>query len=190
MFLQQCVELEPIYKVCATTYILRTGPDTRSGNEPGERHERRIDKVGQLEIRYLVDGAEKGGLGVFEMTVPAGAIVPPPHSHVDNEECVYVLEGRLRYSVDGVSRDLEPGDWMSTPRGSTHHFINKTDAAVRALVIMTPDIGPQYFHDVGAVVNAGGPHDRVRLAQVMAQYGLVPARPPEPASQPVEQVPG
>ena len=147
-------------------------------------------EVGQLEIRYLVDGAEKGGLGVFEMTVPAGAIVPPPHSHTENEECVYVLEGALRYSVDGVSRDLEPGDWMSTPRGSTHHFINKTDAAVRALVIMTPDIGPQYFHDVGAVVNAGGPPDRVRLAQVMAQYGLVPARPPAPANQPVEQVLG
>ena len=91
-------------------------------------------KVGQIEIRYLVDGAKKGGLGVFEMTVPAGAIVPPPHSHTANEECVYVLEGTLHYSVDGVSRDLEPGDWMSTPRGSTHHFINKTDAAVRALV--------------------------------------------------------
>ena len=89
-------------------------------------------KVGQLEIRYLVDGAEQGGLGVFEMTAPAGASVPPPHSHTDNEECVYVLEGTLRYSVDGVSRDLEPGDWMSTPRGSTHHFINKTDAVVRA----------------------------------------------------------
>ena len=62
-------------------------------------------KVGKLEIHYLVDGAEKGRLGVFEMTVPAGAIVPPPHSHTDNEECVYVLEGTLRYTVDGVSRD-------------------------------------------------------------------------------------
>ncbi len=104
-------------------------------------------KVGQLEIRYLVDGAQKGGLGVFEMKVPAGAIVPPPHSHTDNEECVYVLEGTLRYSVDGVAR-LEPGDWMSTPRGSVHHFINPAETA-RALVIMTPDIGAQYFHDVG-----------------------------------------
>lgn len=147
-------------------------------------------KVGQLEIRYLVDGAEKGGLGVFEMTVPAGAIVPPPHSHTENEECVYVLEGTLRYSVEGVSRDLEPGGWMSTPRGSAHHFVNKTDAAVRALVMMTPDIGPQYFRDVGTVVNAGGPPDRVRLAQVMAQHGLVPARPSVPAHQPVEQVSG
>ena len=147
-------------------------------------------KVGQLGINYIVDGSATASLGMFELTVPPGSNVPPPHSHTDNEECVYVLEGRLRYSVDGVSRDLEPGDWMSTPRGSTHHFINKTDAAVRALVIMTPDIGPQYFHDVGAVVNAGGPPDRVRLAQVMAQYGLVPARPPAPANQPVEQVSG
>ena len=73
-------------------------------------------RVGQLEIRYLVDGAEKRGLGVFEMTVPAGAIVPPPHSHTENEECVYVLEGTLRYSVEGVARDPEPGAWMSPPR--------------------------------------------------------------------------
>ena len=142
-------------------------------------------KVGQLEIRYLVDGADKGGLGVFEMTVPAGAIVPPPHSHTNNEECVYVLEGTLCYCVDGLSRDLEAGDWMSTPRGSTHHFLNKANAAARALVIMTPDIGAQYFHDVGAVVNSAGPPDRAKLAQVMAQYGLIPARPPAQANPPV-----
>lgn len=147
-------------------------------------------KVGQLEIRYLVDGTDKSGLGVFEMTVPAGAMVPPPHSHTGNEECIYVLQGTLHYCVDGVARDLEPGDWMSTPRGATHHFINQTDAAARALIIMTPDIGPQYFHDVGEVVNAGGPPDRARLAQVMARYGLLPARPPVPASLPVEQVRG
>ena len=145
-------------------------------------------KVGQLEIRYLVDGAKKGGLGVFELTVPAGAIVPPPHSHTDNEECVYVLEGTLRYSVDETSRDLGPGDWMSTPPGSTHHFINKSEAPVRALIIMTPDIGRQYFHDVAAVVNAGGPPDRTRLVRVMAQYGVVPAQPPAPAVRPVEPV--
>ena len=134
-------------------------------------------RVGQLEIRYLVDGAEKGGLGVFEMTVPPGSLVPPPHSHADNEECVYVLEGTLKYSVDGQSRDLRPGDWMSTPRGSVHHFINRTNETVRALVIMTPDIGERYFSEVGAVVNGGGLPDRAKLQEVMSRYGLVPARP-------------
>lgn len=136
-----------------------------------------IVKVGQLEIRYLVDGAEKGGLGVFEMKVPPGARVPPPHSHSNNEECVYVLEGVLRYSVDGETRELQPGDWMSTPRGSVHHFSNSGRETARALVIMTPDIGVGYFHEVAAVANAGGPPDRAKLMGIMTRYGLVPAAP-------------
>lgn len=134
-------------------------------------------KVGLLEINYLVDGAEKGGLGVFELTVPAGANVPPPHSHRDNEECVYVLSGVLRYSVDDEIRDLGPGEWMSTPRGAVHQFSNPGAEAARALVIMTPDVGAQYFRDVAAVAAAGGPPDRARLMQVMTRYGLVPAAP-------------
>jgi quercetin dioxygenase-like cupin family protein len=140
-------------------------------------------KVGLLEINYLVDGAEKGGLGVFELTVPAGANVPPPHSHTDNEECVYVLSGVLRYSVDNEIRDLGPGEWMSTPRGAVHQFSNPGTEAARALVMMTPDIGAQYFRDVAAVAAAGGPPDRAKLMQVMTRYGLVPAAPkPAPAA--------
>lgn len=134
-------------------------------------------KVGQLGIRYLVDGAATGGLGVFELTVPPGSNVPPPHSHTANEECVYVLEGVLRYAVDGVGRDLGPGDWMSTPRGSVHQFSNPHDRPARALIVLTPDIGAQYFRDVAVVVDAGGPPDRARLLEVMSRYGLVPAPP-------------
>jgi quercetin dioxygenase-like cupin family protein len=133
--------------------------------------------IGQLQIRYLVDGSQRGGLGLFEMTVPAGAHVPPPHSHTDNEECVYVLEGLLRYTVDGNTRDLKPGDSMSTPKGSVHHFSNPGVETARALVVMTPDIGVQYFHDVAALVTAGGPPDRAKLMEVMTRYGLVPAAP-------------
>lgn len=134
--------------------------------------------VGQLKIQYLIDGTETGGMGVFELTVPPNAHVPPPHSHADNEECVYVLEGMLRYSVDGVVRDLTPGEWMFTARGSVHHFSNPHDGIARALIVLTPDIGAQYFRDVGAIVNAGGPPDREKLIEVMSRYGLAPAAPP------------
>lgn len=134
-----------------------------------------IVKVGQLEIRYLVDGARTGGLGLFEMKVPAGAHVPPPHSHSNNEECIYVLEGTLRYSVDDQTRDLKPGDWMSTPRGAVHHFSNPGAETVRALIVLTPDIGEQFFREVGALAAAGGPPDPARLIAVMTRYGLVPA---------------
>ena len=137
----------------------------------------RVAKVGQIEIRYFVDGARSGGLGVFEMTVPAGARVPPPHSHTDNEEFVYVLEGVLRYRVDDDIRELKPGEWMSTPRGSVHHFANTGTEPARALVMLTPDIGMQYFLDLAALVSAGGPPDKGKLMEVMTRYGLVPAKP-------------
>jgi quercetin dioxygenase-like cupin family protein len=131
--------------------------------------------VGQITINYLVDGSSTGGMGVFELTVPPGSNVPPPHSHRNNDECIYVLGGVLRYSVDGEVRDLGTGDWMLSPKGSVHHFSNPHNQPARALVINTPDIGSQYFRDVSAIVNAGGPPDKARLIGVMARYGLVPA---------------
>ena len=133
--------------------------------------------VGRLTIQYLIDGAATGGLGVFELTVPPGASVPPPHSHTHNEECVYVLDGVLRYSVDGVTRDLARGQWMHSPRGSIHQFSNPHSDTARSLIVLTPDIGAQYFRDVGAIVNVGEPPDRAKLIAVMSEYGLVPAPP-------------
>lgn len=63
--------------------------------------------VGQMRIHYLIDGTATGGMGVFELSVPPHSDVPPPNSHTRNEECVYVLEGTLRYSVDGKERKID-----------------------------------------------------------------------------------
>jgi quercetin dioxygenase-like cupin family protein len=137
-----------------------------------------VVKIGQLEIRYLMDGTVNGaGMGMFELTVPAGARVPPAHSHTDNEEIVYVLEGTLRYSVDGEVRDLKPGERMYTPRGSVHAFSNPHDRVARALIVLTPDIGAQYFRDIAEVVAAPGGPNPARMAEVMTRYGLVLAPP-------------
>jgi len=77
--------------------------------------------------------------------------------------------------VGSETRDLKPGDSMATPRGVVHAFGNPHAVAARALIINTPDIGPEYFREVAAVVNAGGPPDKAKLAGVMRRYGLVPA---------------
>lgn len=134
-------------------------------------------KIGQLGINYILDGSHSGSLGVFELTVPSGSNVPPPHSHSNNEECVYVLEGMLRYTVGEETRDLAPGQSMSSPKGKVHAFANPFQGVVRALIIQSPDIGAQYFKDVASVVNAGGPPDKAALVAVMGRYGLKPAVP-------------
>ena len=66
---------------------------------------------------------------------------------------------------------------MFSPKGSVHQFSNLHEGFARALVVLTPDIGAQYFRDVGQVVNAGGPPNREELLKVMSAYGLVPAPP-------------
>jgi quercetin dioxygenase-like cupin family protein len=134
-------------------------------------------KVGQLGISYIVDGSQSASIGMFELSVPPGSNVPPPHSHSNNEECVYVLAGTLRYSVGAESRDLTVGQTMSTPRGAVHAFSNPFAETARALIVLSPDIGAEYFRDVAAVVNAGGPPDRAALVSVLSKYGLVPASP-------------
>ena len=140
--------------------------------------EQPVIKIGNLEIRYLMDGTQSGaGVGMFELTVAPGARVPPPHSHTDNEEIVYVLEGVLRYSVDGETRDLKAGERMYTPRGSVHGFSNPHDQTARALIVLTPDIGAQYFRDVAEAAGAPGGPDPARMVAVMKRYGLVPAAP-------------
>jgi quercetin dioxygenase-like cupin family protein len=129
--------------------------------------------AGQLGIRYLVDGSQSASMGMFELTIPPGSNVPPPHSHSNNEELVYVLEGTLRYTVGSDTRDLARGQSMHTPRGTVHAFSNPFDSVARALIVLSPDIGAQYFKDVAAVVNAGGPPDKAALVAVMSRYGLV-----------------
>jgi len=133
--------------------------------------------VGQLRIRYLIDGVQSASLGMFELTVPPGSNVPPPHSHTNNEEIIYVLEGMLRYSVGADTRDLTPGQTMRTPKGTAHGFSNPFGSVARALIALAPDIGPKYFEDVASVINAAGPPDRAALVAVMSRYGLVPAAP-------------
>jgi quercetin dioxygenase-like cupin family protein len=136
-----------------------------------------VIRIGALTIRYLQEAGNGCEMGSFELVVPPGSNVPPPHSHPGNEELVYVLEGVLRYTVDGVTRDLGPGEAMATPRGSVHGFSNPHAAPARALVVNTPDIGAPYFREVAAVLAAGSPPDRARMVDVMRRHGLVPAAP-------------
>jgi quercetin dioxygenase-like cupin family protein len=139
-------------------------------------------RIGQLEIHYLQDAGAGCEMGSFVMVVPPGSNVPPPHSHPGNEELIYILEGTLRYTVDGITRDLRAGESMGTPRGSVHGFSNPHGAVARALVVNMPDIGAGYFREVAALASAGRPPDRAKLIETMKRYGLAPASPtPEPS---------
>ena len=136
-------------------------------------------RIGQLAIRFLVEGEESGcSVAVFEFDVPAGAKVPVAHSHDGYEETIYGLEGVLTWTIEGVPTDVGPGEVLCIPRGAVHHFDSIHDVGAKALGIVTPGIlGPDYFREVAAVMEAaaGGPPDLAAIAAVMKRHGLTPA---------------
>ena len=92
---------------------------------------------------------------------------PEPHSAYSSRWCT--TSRNL-----GSKGCVKPQDRQLTPKGSVHRFSNPFDAPVRALIVQSPDIGPQYFKDIGAVVNIGSPPDKAALIAVMSRYGQNP----------------
>jgi quercetin dioxygenase-like cupin family protein len=138
-------------------------------------------RVGELAIRFLVEGGQAAGaVALFEFDVPAGSRVAAPHSHDGYEETIYGLDGVLTWTVEGVSTDVGPGAALVIPRGAVHQFENRSDADARALAVVTPGIlGPGYFREVGAILDAaaGGPPDLEAIGAVMRRHGLTPVAP-------------
>jgi quercetin dioxygenase-like cupin family protein len=140
-------------------------------------------RVGTLGIRFLVAGDDAhGSVAVFEMTVTAGdTLTAPPHSHDAYEETIYGQEGTLTWTVDDHEIAVGPGQALCIPRGAVHRFANDGDEDAHVLVVITPAvIGPAYFRETAAVINAaaGGPPDRAKLMAIMRRHGLTPVLPP------------
>jgi quercetin dioxygenase-like cupin family protein len=136
-------------------------------------------RVGDMTIRFLLEGEESGGsVAIFEFDVPAGARIAAAHSHDGYDETIYGLEGTLTWTLEGAATEVGPGEAFFIPRGAVHHFDNAGDVAARALAVVTPGIlGPSFFVEVAAVLDAAdGPPDVGAIGAVMRRHGLTPAR--------------
>ena len=137
-------------------------------------------RLGPLAVRFLVTGEHaSGSVAVFELTVPsAQRLAAPAHSHDHYEETIYGIEGVLTWTVNGTPIDVGPGQALCIPRGAIHRFDNNGSQNAKALCTITPAaIGPQYFREAAEVMKAaaGGPPDRVKMAEIMRRHGLTPA---------------
>ena len=136
--------------------------------------------LGPLAVRFLITGEDaRGSVALFELTVPgAQRLAAPAHSHDHYEETVYGIAGVLTWTVDGTRIDVGPGQALCIPRGAVHRFDNHGSQDVKTLCAITPAaIGPEYFRESAAAINAagGGPPDRVKMFEIMRRHGLTPA---------------
>ena len=136
-------------------------------------------RVGSLSVKFVLDAEASGGSATaFECEVPANAVMSAAHSHDGFEETNYGLAGVTTFTVDGEPRELHPGEVVFIPRGAVHAFENRSADDAKFLAIVTPGVlGPNYFNEIAAVLNAraGGPPDRAAIGEVMRRHGLTPA---------------
>ncbi len=132
-------------------------------------------RVGKIEVTFLLQAADTNStVAMFEFTVPVGAKVPLPHFHEQYDETIYGVEGVMTFTVEGKAVEIGPGESCFVPRGAVHGFNNLKQSDAKALAIVTPAlIGPDYFKETAAIVNAGGPPDIEKIKAVMAKHGLV-----------------
>jgi quercetin dioxygenase-like cupin family protein len=142
-----------------------------------------VIRLGPLAIHFLITAENStGSIAAFEVMVPAAQrLAAPAHSHDHYEETIYGIEGVLTWTVDVKQIDVGPGQALCIPRGAVHRFDNNGIHDAKVLCVVTPAaIGPQYFREAAEVIKAaaGGPPDRVKMAEIMRRYGLTPAPPP------------
>ncbi len=76
-------------------------------------------------------------LDVHHELLKPGQRTSYPHAEQDEEEFVYVIEGRPHLWLHGHMHELSPGDGVGLPSGTgiCHTFINNTSSDVRLLVV-------------------------------------------------------
>ena len=96
-----------------------------------------------------------GKFCLVECTVPVGAGAPPNH-HAGETEGFFVLDGEIKFTIDGKESSAGPGDFVAIPDGAVHAFQAIGDRPARLLVLNAPGhMHEAFFTGLGAVLPEG-----------------------------------
>jgi quercetin dioxygenase-like cupin family protein len=123
--------------------------------------------------RVVVKGAtahEGDGFSVIEYEGAAGAPGPPLHIHRAFEECWYILEGEVDFSLGEEVRRMGAGGFVLVPRDAPHTFRVAGGAPARWLGIFSPANGLGLIEELGELLPADGPPDLEKVMALFARY--------------------
>jgi mannose-6-phosphate isomerase-like protein (cupin superfamily) len=125
-----------------------------------------------LGVRFIVDGETTGGaFSLVEHPLPPRALGAPLHSHRNEDEYSYVLEGRIGVQLGDEILEAGPGELVFKPRGLPHAFWNAGDEPARLLELISPAGFENYFREMAPLLAAEQP-DEAAIGQVLGRYEL------------------
>jgi quercetin dioxygenase-like cupin family protein len=99
------------------------------GGERLERADRTLTILAEHPLLSAIDIAFDDGFTV------------DPHTHDDEVDSFFVLEGAVEFLVAGEPVSTGPGTWASAPPGAEHRFRNVSGARARLLNVHAPEVG-------------------------------------------------
>ena len=125
-----------------------------------------------LGVRFMVGGDTTGGaFSLVEHPLPPRALGSPVHTHRNEDEYSYVLEGRIGVQIGDEVLEAGPGELVFKPRGVPHAFWNAGDEPARLLELISPAAFEDYFREMAPLLAAAEP-DEAAVGEVAARYGL------------------
>ena len=97
---------------------------------------------------WKATAAETGGAFILIEDVMEQGKVTPLHTHPNEDETIYVLEGELLVNIEGEEHVVRAGGLFFAPRGVPHAFMVVSDEA-RVLGLQTPGTGEEFYRAVG-----------------------------------------
>ena len=125
-----------------------------------------------LGVRFMIDGdATRGAFSLVEHPLPPRALGAPLHTHRNEDEYSYVLEGRIGVQLGDEVLEVGPGELVVKPRGIRHAFWNAGDEPARLLEVISPAGFENYFRELAPLL-AAADRDEAAIADVVARYEL------------------
>lgn len=102
----------------------------------------------------------------------AYGVGPPLHTHADQEDSFYVVEGVLTLQLGDEVVELGPGDFASAPPGVPHSLTNAyaDQRACRAVNLLTPGNGFDRY--LTQLEKAAANGDDGAMERLHAEYGV------------------
>lgn len=134
-------------------------------------------------LTFKVRGTQTNGVLTAVENVIAPGDGPPFHTHANEDESWYVIEGLLRFRIGTDLRSAPQGSFVFVPRGTPHCFQNVGDQPARILLMFTPS-GMETFFDRFAALPAG-PVDPGSFQAIGSEVGMNVVGPPLAVSDPL-----
>lgn len=117
-------------------------------------------------LRHRVSAGLLGGTtSIHEGLLAPGELIPP-HTHANEDQCIYVVSGTVHLEIGGEFIQAPAGTYVIKPRGVPHGLWNPGSTPALMLEITSPGGFESYGQEMAAVTSPA------QALAVQAKYGI------------------